>query len=160
MAGRVSPRSASRGIGAGVIATAALVAWIATGPLQPGWAKAAGTPADLLSGAGTATIPPAPTLAAGLDDQLTGSIAKSATTVVATLADARDSTLQLVIVANQDGSGNLTVTRSGATICSARATIGTDSASGQCGRVQVDIQLVAGTGRALGGTLVTRQVAG
>ena len=148
------------GIGAGVIATAALVAWIATGPLQPGWAKAAGTPADLLSGAGTATIPPAPTLAAGLDDQLTGSIAESATTVVATLADARDSTLQLVIVANQDGSGNLTVTRAGATICSARATIGTDSASGQCGRVQVDIQLVAGTGRALGGTLVTRQVAG
>jgi len=30
------------GIGAGVAATVALVAWMATGPLQPGWAKAAG----------------------------------------------------------------------------------------------------------------------
>jgi len=147
------------GIGAGVAATVALVAWMATGPLQPGWAKAAGTPANLLSGGRTATAAPAPTLAAGLDDRLTGSIAQTATTVVATLADSRDSTLHLVIRANADGTGTVTVLRSGTTICSTPATIGTDTASGQCGHVRLDIQLVAGTGGAIGGTLVTRQVA-
>ncbi len=148
------------GIGAGVVGIVALVAWMAAGPLQPGWAKAAGTPADLLSGAKTATAAPVPTLPAGLDDQLTGSITQSATSVVATLADSRDSTLHLVIRANADGSGTVTVVRSGTTICSGPATIGTDTATGQCGHVGVDIQLVAGTGGAIGGTLVTRQVAG
>ena len=32
----------------------ALAAWTASGPLQPGWARAAGTPSSLLSGSGSA----------------------------------------------------------------------------------------------------------
>jgi sulfoxide reductase heme-binding subunit YedZ len=40
--------------GAGsVVAPTLLLAWLVTGPLQPGWAKRAGTPASLLAGART-----------------------------------------------------------------------------------------------------------
>lgn len=47
------PRGSLLRIGALGTATAALVAvvaWLATGPLQPGWARAAGTPSKLLAG--------------------------------------------------------------------------------------------------------------
>src|SRR6202021_613558 len=43
------------GIAAGLSGTGALIAWMAIGPLQPGWAKVAGTPADLLAGPPTRT---------------------------------------------------------------------------------------------------------
>ncbi len=44
-------------LGAAITATVsvfALVAWARTGPTQPGWARKAGTPTELLAGAGTA----------------------------------------------------------------------------------------------------------
>ena len=64
------------------VGTGALIAWMAIGPLQPGWAKAAGTPADLLAGATTrtASVPPAPSpgvVAAGLDDAVRGVLVQS-----------------------------------------------------------------------------------
>ena len=50
------PRQAglrAAGMVTSLAAVVALVAWTATGPLQPGWARAAGTPANLLSPAPT-----------------------------------------------------------------------------------------------------------
>jgi sulfoxide reductase heme-binding subunit YedZ len=44
-----------------IAATGLLVVWVVSGPLQPGWAKTAGTPAGLLAGArtgGTSTTGP------------------------------------------------------------------------------------------------------
>jgi methionine sulfoxide reductase heme-binding subunit len=140
------------GMAAGVAGIGVLVVWMASGPLQPGWAKAAGTPADLLAGASAGT--PAP-LHAGLDDPLRGSLVQSSTTATATMTDTRDATLQVVIVAKADGSGTLTVFRSRATICFAPATFGSTTATAQCGALQVVVQIAPG-GASISGTLTTR----
>jgi methionine sulfoxide reductase heme-binding subunit len=141
------------GMAAGVAGTGVLVVWMASGPLQPGWAKAAGTPADLLAGASAS--PPAP-LAAGLDDPLRGSLVQSSTSATATMADTRDAALEVVIVARADGSGTVTLFRSRATICSAPATFGSTTATAQCGAVQVVVQIAPGGGASISGTLTTR----
>jgi sulfoxide reductase heme-binding subunit YedZ len=141
------------GVGAGLAGTAVLVVWMAGGPLQPGWAKAAGTPADLLAGAGAA----AASLSVGLNDPLTGTLVQSTTSATATLADSRDSTLQVVIVANADGSGSMRVSRSGTTICSAPATIAGATATAQCGSIRAAVQIFQ-NGAAIGGTLTTQRV--
>jgi sulfoxide reductase heme-binding subunit YedZ len=144
------------GVAAGVAGTGVLVAWMATGPLQPGWAKAAGTPADLLAGAGSATPAPAAAgLPAGLDDSLRGSLVQGTSSATATLTDTRDATLAVVIVANADGSGSMTISRSRATICSAVATFATSTASARCGSVQVVVQIFQ-QGSGIGGTMTTR----
>ena len=146
------------GVAAGLAGTAVLVAWMAFGPLQPGWAKAAGTPADLLAGAGTAASPaPAASLSAGLNDPLAGSLVQSTTSATATLTDSRDSMLRVVIVANADGSGSMRVSRSGATICSAPATIAGATATAQCGTVRAVVQIFQ-NGASIGGTLTTQRV--
>jgi sulfoxide reductase heme-binding subunit YedZ len=141
------------GMAAGVAGTGVLVVWMASGPLQPGWAKAAGTPADLLAGASAS--PPAP-LAAGLDDPLRGSLVQSSTSATATMTDTRDAALEVVIVARADGSGTVTLFRSRATICSAPATFGSTTATAQCGAVQVVVQIAPGGGASISGTLTTR----
>lgn len=142
------------GVAAGIAGTAVLVVWMDSGPLQPGWAKAAGTPADLLAGASAGTVAPAP-LRAGLEDPLRGSLVQSATTATATLTDTRDTALEVVIVARADGSGSVTVFRSRATICAAPATFGSTTATAQCGAVQVVVQIAPG-GASISGTLTTR----
>jgi hypothetical protein len=148
------------GIAGCCVATAVLVAWMAAGPLEHGWAKAAGTPADLLAGsvgtpAGTAA--PVAALSAGLNDPLVGSLVRSAASATATLTDSRDRTLQVVIVANADGSGTLTVTRSGARLCVAPATIGNSGVTGQCGAVLATIQVVDQGNGSASGTLATQK---
>jgi methionine sulfoxide reductase heme-binding subunit len=144
------------GIAAGVAGTGVLVVWMASGPLQPGWAKAAGTPADLLAGASAGTPAPLPAaLPAGLDDPLRGTLVQSSTTATATMTDTRDATLEVVIVAKADGSGTVTVFRSRAAICSAPATFGSTTATAQCGAVQVVVQIAPG-GASISGTLTTR----
>jgi sulfoxide reductase heme-binding subunit YedZ len=149
------------GIASSFVATGLLVIWMAAGPLEHGWAKASGTPADLLAGAGvTPARTPAPVtvLSAGLDDQLIGRLVRSAANATATLTDTRDTTLQLVIVANADGSGTLTVTRSGAQVCAAAATIGNAGATARCGSVLATIQVADQGNGSLGGTLTTQRV--
>ncbi|HEY8673907.1 MAG TPA: ferric reductase-like transmembrane domain-containing protein [Candidatus Dormibacteraeota bacterium] len=145
------------GMAAGLAGTGALVVWMASGPLQPGWAKAAGTPADLLAGGATGTPAPVPaSLTAGLNDPLRGSLVQSSTTATATMTDTRDATLAVVIVAKADGSGSVTVFRSRATICAAPATFGSTTATAQCGAVQVVVQIAQGGGASISGTLTTR----
>jgi methionine sulfoxide reductase heme-binding subunit len=150
------------GITGSVAATGLLVVWMAAGPLQHGWAKAAGTPADLLAGIGvTPAGTPAPVagLAAGLNDQLIGRLVQSAANVTATLTDTRESALQLVVVANPDGSGTLTVTRSGALVCQAAATIGSSgTVTAQCGSVLASVQVINQGNGSISGTLTTQKL--
>ncbi len=144
-------------------AVAALTAWTASGPLQPGWARAAGTPANLLTNggggsAGTATpsAPAQPTLAAGLNDSLGGTLQRGANAVTVNLTDQRDPTIQLTIVASADGSGTLTVYQSGQTICTSAASFGS-AVSGQCGAVLVNVQVFTQGDTGVAGTLTTQQ---
>jgi methionine sulfoxide reductase heme-binding subunit len=149
------------GIAASVASIALLGVWMAAGPLQHGWAKAAGTPADLLVGAGAApagTPTPVAELSAGLNDPLIGRLVRSTATATATLTDTRDGTLQLVIVANADGSGTLTITRSGANVCGVAATIGNTSVTAQCGAVLATVQIVDQGNGSISGTLTTKKV--
>jgi methionine sulfoxide reductase heme-binding subunit len=144
------------GVAAGIAGTGVLVVWMASGPLQPGWAKAAGTPADLLAGASAGTPAPVPAaLPVGLDDPLRGTLAQSSTTATATMTDTRDATLVLVIVAKSDGSGSVSVFRSRVAICAAPATFGSTTVTAQCGAVQVVVQIAPG-GASISGTLTTR----
>jgi methionine sulfoxide reductase heme-binding subunit len=146
------------GIAGSVAATGVLVVWMAAGPLQHGWAKAAGTPADLLAGTGAAASTPAPItqLTAGLNDQLTGRLIRASTRVTATLTDTRDVALQLVIVANSDGTGTLTVNRSGARVCEAVATVATTAVTARCGSTLATITVVDQGNGSISGTLTTR----
>ena len=141
-------------------ATGLLVVWMFAGPLEHGWAKSAGTPADLLSGSagGAATPSRPPTLSAGLNDQLVGTIVRSAANITATLTDTRDSSLELVVVAAADGSGTLTVTQSGTRICVSPLTIGSNAVTAQCGAVLTTIQVVDQGSGSIRGTLVTQRV--
>ena len=145
------------GIAGSVAATGALAAWMAVGPLQHGWARAAGTPADLLAGIG-ASPSISPALAAGLNDQLAGRLVQSATSATATLTDTRDSALQLVIVANANGTGTLTVTRSGALVCEATATLGNTAVTAHCGTTLATIQVLNQGNGSISGTLTTQKV--
>lgn len=52
---RAMPRLAAAG--ASVLGTAGVMLWLLAGPLQPGWASAAGTPVSLLHGGKTSTAP-------------------------------------------------------------------------------------------------------
>jgi sulfoxide reductase heme-binding subunit YedZ len=141
-------------------ATGLLVVWMFSGPLEHGWAKSAGTPADLLSGSagGAATPSPPPALSAGLNDQLVGTIVRSAANITATLTDTRDNALELVVVAAADGTGTLTVTQSGTRVCVSPLTIGSTAVTAKCGAVLTTIQVVDQGGGAVRGTLVTQQV--
>jgi sulfoxide reductase heme-binding subunit YedZ len=148
------------GIAGSVASIGVLILWMAAGPLQHGWAKAAGTPADLLARSGSApasTPAPVAQLAAGLSDPLIGRLARTATSATATLTDTRDSTLQLVIVANADGTGTLRVTRPAGQVCLAAATIGNTSVTARCGAVLAAIQITDQGNGSIGGTLTTQK---
>jgi sulfoxide reductase heme-binding subunit YedZ len=163
-AGPRHPRLRELGILGSVGATVLLAVWIATGPLQHGWAKAAGTPADLLASAGGATSPPAPSpgavLASGLDDPLNGTLVHSATAVTATLTDARDTALHVVVVASADGTATLTVTRGETRLCRSAATIGSTSVVvARCGPVIAHVQVIDLGNGSISGTLTTQEPA-
>jgi methionine sulfoxide reductase heme-binding subunit len=152
------------GIVASLASVIALTAWTASGPLQAGWAKAAGTPPNLLAsgasgGAGPSASPSPPAgvsaIPVGLNDSLTGTLQQSGTAVTAVLTDQRDPTLQVTIQANPDGSGRLNVTVSGTTVCAAPASI-RDTVTARCGSVLVGVQLFQETSGSLSGSLVTQ----
>jgi len=144
------------GIAGSVASIGLLVVWMAAGPLQHGWAKAAGTPANLLAGAG-ATPARVTELSAGMNDPLIGRLVRSTASVTATLTDSHDSALRLVIVANADGSGTLTITRSGGSVCQVAATIGNTSVSARCGAILAMVQIFDQGDGSIGGTLTTQK---
>jgi hypothetical protein len=77
--------------------------------------------------------------------------------VTVNLTDQRDPAIQLTIVASADGSGTLTVSRSGQTICSSAASFGS-AVTGQCGATLVNVQVFTQGDTGVGGTLTTQKV--
>ncbi len=140
-----------------VASVIALAAWTAGGPLQPGWARLAGTPAKLLSGGAASSPSPAPAaLPAGLDDPVRVTLQQGNNgAVTASLTDQNDASLRLVITVQGDGSARLQVSRSGQAVCDTAATIGQE-VDAQCGSVAVSVQVFRDGTNGANGTLTTR----
>ncbi|HLH68101.1 MAG TPA: ferric reductase-like transmembrane domain-containing protein [Candidatus Dormibacteraeota bacterium] len=147
----------------------ALAVWTLVGPLQPGWAAAAGTPRELLGSQSasaqratnapspsptpapsatprpttTPSPPPAASLPSGLDDRLTGSVTETDSGTEVDLVDLRDRSLELLlgIPGGDAATGPLTVTQGGQTICRTDAEL-TNPVTATCGGTQLAISLV------------------
>lgn len=151
------------GISASLAAVIALTAWTASGPLQAGWARAAGTPPNLLAASGsgrtgaapTPSPTPAPALPAGLDDPLSGTLQRTDTATSAVMSDQRLPGLTVTIVAQASGAATLTIDQGGSPICSAPATLG-ESITAQCGSVAIELQVFQQSADTVSGTLITR----
>lgn len=139
------------------LAALALLVWMINGPLKPGWAQAAGTPADLLirassGGSKVATLP------AGLRDQLQGSLTQdSGGGLRLDLQDVPDSSLRvLVSVADSQAStATVQVLRNGQSICNSSVPI-TQQLSATCGTTRLTLQsLQQQSGSQVQGLLVT-----
>ncbi|HYM49548.1 MAG TPA: ferric reductase-like transmembrane domain-containing protein [Candidatus Limnocylindrales bacterium] len=156
-------RSASHGVLA--IATAggavALIAFLLMGPLRPGWAIAAGTPANLLiqstsNGASTAS---AYTLPRGLNDQLQGSLTQTPSGgALVTLSDVRDPALQVVITISDPNATavSVAVTHNAQAVCSTQAAV-SQGLTAICGMTQLAVQrLVQNADGSVQGVLVTQ----
>ncbi|MBV8195040.1 MAG: ferric reductase-like transmembrane domain-containing protein [Candidatus Dormibacteraeota bacterium] len=150
------------GIGLSLASVVALTAWTASGPLQAGWAKAAGTPANLLaSGQSTASgsapvASPTPSAAipVGLDDQLRGSAQRTPTAVTASLTDQTTPDLTLTIIVTADGPATLTLSRSNRPLCTTTAHI-SSVVTATCNGVNVQVQVNQAEDGTLTGVLVT-----
>jgi Ferric reductase like transmembrane component len=173
------PRRAPVRLLAGLAAAAGVVAvaaWTANGPLQPGWARAAGTPAGLLAGSAAATSAPgtsspagtpsspataAPVggLAPGIDDRVRGAAPQDdGTTTRLQLTDVGDPSLSLAIAIPDGAAGgqaSLRISRGGTLVCTAPATVA-EGVQARCGSTQVSIGLEERREGSLVGELVTQ----
>lgn len=155
------------------VAAVVIGAWAAQGPLRPGWARTAGTPQALLAAQGQAqaspgatpsgtaapspTATPPPSLVAGLRDSLRG----TATTdpggaLRVTLDDQTNPVIHLVLVVQNDNTANLTVTRSGATVCDTPAQVGRGVAA-LCSGLEVRLELQQTDDGGVIGQMTTRK---
>ena len=135
--------------------TLSVVGFAVAGPLQPGWARSAGTPPQLLTASGS-SAPPAPTLATNLNDTVTGQVTNAANGgVQANLASQRDPNLRVVVqVGASGGTGQLVITQAGTVVCNTTALVG-DTVTATCGQVTVNLQIVQQRDGSLTGTLQT-----
>ncbi|HVA25280.1 MAG TPA: ferric reductase-like transmembrane domain-containing protein [Chloroflexota bacterium] len=136
-----------------------LVVWTAGGPLQAGWARAAGTPSYLLASNGATPGSASAVLAPGVVDQLQGSLSQARDgTLQVSLSDMQNPALQITLnVAGQGaGQASLTATQNGTPICQAPARVAV-AVTAQCGQTQVTITLQRADGRsnAIVGELTT-----
>jgi methionine sulfoxide reductase heme-binding subunit len=146
-----------------VAGTVGLLIFIVRGPLQPGWAVAAGTPPNLLvqnaggSGSGS-TAAGAYTLPTGLQDELQGAAQPSSNGgSLVTLRDVRDPSLQLVItIADAQASAvTVAVSHNAQAVCSGPAAVSQD-VSVTCGHTRLAVQrLVEAADGSVRGVLVT-----
>ncbi len=142
----------ARGIAAAaaVATTVAIAAWTAAGPLQPGWAVRAGTPASILSA-------PTPTPAdrtGPFRDPLVGTLVRTSSgQAEVSLRDAADPSLTIVIMPPGPAQTlpEITVERGATTLCHVPARAGT-SFYAVCGAVRLVIALT-GAPPDVGGTL-------
>ncbi len=145
------------GLAGTVVATLALVLWMIGGPLKPGWAHAAGTPASLLAQL-SAPASAAAGLPTGLSDQLQGTLTQdNAGGLRLDLQDVPDASLRvLVSVADsQATAARVEVRRNGQTICSSSVPI-TQQITATCGATHLTLQnLQQGSGSQVQGLLVT-----
>jgi hypothetical protein len=150
---RGSPESRAWRVAGGwgaAVGLVALGAWVFIGPLQPGWAAAAGTPRDLLP-TPLAAQPDqaAAAVPAGLDDSLTGRAFNSSGGLELDLTDLRDSSYQLVLSLDgpDDSSGTLRVAHGGVQVCSTQVRDGGQGLAGSCGRTSVRVEILSITRR-------------
>lgn len=118
------------GVGASAMVVVAMLGWLAQGPTQVGWAKKAGTPAELLntgtgeSAAGDPTpgVPGAPPDApfdatfSGTVQEALGAGTAATVTIDATLADGVDGRLTVVIQGQASSEGGVTMEQSKVTL--------------------------------------------
>jgi hypothetical protein len=137
---------------AGVVA---LGAWSFTGPLQPGWALASGTPPGLIRGAQAAASTAPAALPTGLQDPLSGSLVNLAGGYRVDLVDSRDPSLALQIaIAGEASRGTVTISRSGTRLCGFDADL-VNPLGGICNGIPVQLEIqLSRSGRA-SGTLIT-----
>lgn len=146
----VPGRSGARGAMATVSALGALalLAWTLRGPLQPGWAAAAGTPANLLaqvSASAAAAASPgqaAYTVPAGLRDQLQGQLQQDANGgALVTLVDLANPSLQVIIGISDPQATAVTVVVNHGTqaVCSSQASV-TQGITATCGTTRLSIE--------------------
>lgn len=135
---------------AAVAATVAISAWTAAGPLQPGWAARAGTPASILS-------PPTPTPpdhTGPFRDPLVGTLVRTASgQVEVSLRDAVDPGLTIAVMPPGPAQTlpEITVDRGTTTLCHVPARAAR-TLYALCGSVRVVIALT-GAPPSVGGTL-------
>jgi methionine sulfoxide reductase heme-binding subunit len=136
-----------------------LLSWTWRGPLQPGWAVAAGTPADILAQTRASAAvsgsprPAAYTLPVGLHDQLQGQLQQDANGgAVVTLADVADPSLQVIIGISDPQATVVTVVvnHGSQAICSSQASFA-QTVTAACGATTFSIEQL---GQQADGTVV------
>jgi hypothetical protein len=145
-----------RGFAAGVavVSTFALCAWAFGGPLQSGWALKAGTPRSILTSGWSAH--PARSTRNGFADPMIGTLSKTGGGIAVALRDTVDTALTVVIT----GPGptqtlpELTIARSGHTVCVRVATRVSVSLYALCGTTRLVITLY-GSAPSITGRIVT-----
>lgn len=156
-------RSARHGVrtAAGVatlVGVGILGAWSFTGPLQPGWALAAGTPAQLIRANATPRTGAvaAEQLQANLDDALQGSLVRVGGGYHVNLADTADPSLvlQVAVASDQADQATVTVSHSGKQLCTFTADL-VNPLTGTCGTTPVEIQVAISRGGRAAGRLIT-----
>jgi sulfoxide reductase heme-binding subunit YedZ len=133
---------------AAAVGALVLLGWTLRGPLAPGWAVAAGTPADLLAKvAGSAASSGSPgqaayTLPAGLRDQLQGQLQQDANGgALVTLVDLANPSLQVIIGISDPQATAVTVVVNHGTqaVCSSQASV-TQGITATCGTTRLSIE--------------------
>lgn len=156
-------RSERRGvrIAAGIatlVGVGILGAWSFTGPLQPGWAWAAGTPASLIhanASPRTGALA-AEQLQANLDDALLGSVVRAGGGYQVNLAATAEPTLvlQVAVASSEADQATVTVSHSGNRLCAFTADL-VNPLIGTCGTTPVELQVAISRGGRASGRLIT-----
>ncbi len=121
-----------------VVVPVAIVAFLFSGPLRPGWARRAGTPASILSRR-AAQVTPAPAsttadaFAGGFSDQLSGTLSQAGgtVTIAGSLAGSAPGVVRIVLQGTPMDDGGIQMTSSSAALGpSAQPTLYTGSVTG------------------------------
>jgi methionine sulfoxide reductase heme-binding subunit len=138
-----------------VVAVAyAICAWSVAGPLRPGWAVTAGTPASILTA--KPSLPVLRSSAHGFSDALIGTVTRTSGGVDIGLRDTVDTALTVMIIPRGPAETlpQLTVDRNGATVCAnVPARVGV-SVYAVCNGTRLIITMF-GSGPSITGRLVT-----
>ena len=125
-----------------VVGVGGLAVFAFAGPLQPGWALAAGTPPKLVHGLAAAAPAPVVPLPANLDDSLKGRLVGVGAGYRIDLADLTDPSLSMSIAVASDNSSSaaVTVSRSGKQLCAFDARL-LNPLTGSCAGTPLQLQL-------------------
>jgi sulfoxide reductase heme-binding subunit YedZ len=153
--------------------TIALLFWTVTGPLQSGWARAAGTPTGLLATQGAVSTSPSPSpsgavagpgsnrqasLPTGLTIRVRGTAVQNndgSTTL--TLTDEGNQNLQIIlsVPAGTGSTLQLSASQGATSLCSTAATFDGRVVTAACGSTQLTLALNSSDDGGIRGTLTT-----